>query len=273
MAVTEADVHEARQRAWDVFTRRRTVPVVDGATILASAPVRGLSNDAGIRQAITTPLADGLLDARWRPDVVMAGQHGDALWTAHTGTISGLFVGELWGVPPSGRHAELRYGEFTRVVDGEVVELRVLADLPGLAAGAGWHLFPDAAPAGAGWSGRPAAELDPSRRVCDGIDTELTRTLFDRLRDGVHHDDLFAPTARRWSCHGLDQVPEDELAVGSDVRIVDGEFAASCSWPTDGGTPSMMFFVRDGDRFVASWTLVDLIHRAATRGDDLLARS
>lgn len=251
------------------------MPVVDGAHILTSAPVSGLSNDAGIRQAITMPLAEGLLDATWRPDIVMAGHDGDVLWTAHTGTIAGLFLGELWGVPPSGRHAEIRYGEFTRVVDGDVVELRVLADLPGLAAQAGWQLFSDASHPGSGWSGRHSSELDPASRVSDEFETERTAALLERHESAGtdERDALFRPDARRWTCHGFEQMAAGDGLGPAEVRIVDGEFAATCRWPTDGGSPWMTFLVREDDHFVASWNLVDLVHLAAQRGEDLLART
>lgn len=276
--MTGAETHEARHRAWNVFTGAVRAPLGEQARILTSAPVSGLVDDADLHRHITGPLADGLLDAVWRPDVLLAGTDGDDLWTAHTGTMAGLFVDTLWGIPPSGRHAEIRYGEFTRLVGGEVVELRVLADLPGLAAQSGWHLFGPTELADGGWSGRPVRDLDPSRRPPDEIEAERTAALLGQLTalPPSDQDTLFHEGARRWRCHGLAHVPTAQTVTApADVSITDGEFAAACHWPDDddGGVRSMSFYVRDGDRFAASWLLVDLVHAVAQQGGDLLARS
>ncbi|MEM8708647.1 MAG: hypothetical protein AAGE98_19450 [Actinomycetota bacterium] len=289
MVGTNTQVIEAKRRSWDIFSGVSRGRLPDDARIHTSAPVAGLVGDAAVNREITGPLHDAILDARWHPDLFLAGEHDDQVWVAHTGTIRGVFINPLWGIPASGRAAEIRYGEFTRTQDGQVIELRVMADLPGLAAQSGWHLFGDGSVTPSPSPSR--ARYDPWATTPDPAETAATATLLGELLADPGAASLFAPDHTWHGCHGVLQgvgrAPHDERAIVPGVTdlstaptdgavvIADGLHGAICDWPTDGDASAvrtMRFLDRREDQFVRSWVLVDLIDAAARRGVRLLER-
>lgn len=101
----------------------------------ASRPVEALRGPEGVAEGFLAPLRAALTGLH-RRDLLWIG--GDSpreeggWWCAGLCHYVGVHEGALWGVPPSGRLAMLRSGEFHRVEGGRVVGSRVILDLPDL---------------------------------------------------------------------------------------------------------------------------------------------
>jgi predicted ester cyclase len=90
----------------------------------------------------------------------------DGQWIATTGHVIGLFTNALFGVPPTGRIAYLRFGRFERMQGDCIVETLLIFDVPGLMMQAG--AWPLALPLGP-----PMMVPGPSTR--DGVDPPGSR--------------------------------------------------------------------------------------------------
>ncbi|MEM8555283.1 MAG: ester cyclase [Pseudomonadota bacterium] len=79
-------------------------------------------------------------------------------WVATTGQITGPARGRVWRLPDlGGQVANLRFGEFYRIAEGEIVEIRCLYDILGLLAQCGHRLLPP-------FEGRPEIPQGPAKK-------------------------------------------------------------------------------------------------------------
>ncbi|MEM9465979.1 MAG: ester cyclase [Actinomycetota bacterium] len=143
MSPIAEDVSAAKRLVWDAWWRRSDSALHPDVVFHGPAPIGRLDGAGAVFDSIHVPLNRALLSSRWEPYLFLGGRWDDEVWVAHSGHITGVFVEPLWGIPPSGRTAALRYGDFARVEAGRVVELRVLFDIVGFAAQAGIHLLPE----------------------------------------------------------------------------------------------------------------------------------
>ena len=256
---TAADVQAAKQLVWDVWSGAERTALHPDVECHVSAPVGRLDGAPAVHETVHIPMARGLIDPRWEPYLFLGGVWGDDVWVAHTGHITGVFAEALWGVPPSGRTASLRYGDFARVENGKIVELRVLFDLVGFAAQAGIHLLPEP-PARNHLPPGPALANGLTRGQSDPAETEFTLRLVEDMLGGCNrldgsnlasmgmaaywHDDMV------WhgphgigSSYGFDEF--ERFAQGPSVRsfpnrrggfhearFADGLTAAFTGWPS-----------------------------------------
>ncbi len=90
------------------------------------------------------PLLDAMPDLDRRDWIVMAGpdEHGND-WVGCGGHYFGTFVGPWLDIPPTGHLTHMRFHEFYRFVDGKVVEIQTLWDIPEVMMQAGaWPMSP-----------------------------------------------------------------------------------------------------------------------------------
>lgn len=128
-------------------------PFCQAASDFSEAPVRSalagaFSPDAMIRlchpfgdlvgpdafyDAALAPLLKAMPDLERRDLILMAGTtpEGEDLIGA-MGNYMGTFAGSFLDIPPSGHLAHMRYHEFFRVRDGQIVEMQAIWDLPEL---------------------------------------------------------------------------------------------------------------------------------------------
>ena len=189
------------------------------------------------------------------PEMVIADRYLEADWVAVMGSIETDQQKPYLGVPP-GHDRCLRLGMFFRVKANEIVEMRVLFDLPALAAQAGIALLPDFP----GGKNRPSAPEAVSTG-CSTTETEQTRALITSLIGGLNQlegDNLrsmpqqdFWTDDMRWhgpwgigTCHGFGEYLD--FAQGPSVRsfpnrrgiwpkdafVVEGAFGAFTGWPS-----------------------------------------
>ncbi|MFM8737468.1 MAG: ester cyclase [Betaproteobacteria bacterium] len=115
---------------------------------VASHPVNELIGAQQVLGGFLNPLRQAMPDVERRTDVFFAGHWdgridgGAGTWVTCTGHYLGKFLAPLWGIPPTGEPAWLRFGEFYRIEGGRIVEARILLDLIDLARQAGQRLLP-----------------------------------------------------------------------------------------------------------------------------------
>lgn len=107
-------------------------------------PFETLDGGDGFWGEAIAPLAAAWPDLERRDFIVISGsdEHG-ADWVGCGGTYVGTFERPWLDIPPTGRVAHMRYHEFFRVEDGQVVEMQALWDLPEVMMQAGvWPMVP-----------------------------------------------------------------------------------------------------------------------------------
>ncbi|MEL6679608.1 MAG: ester cyclase [Pseudomonadota bacterium] len=256
-----ADVELAKALVWAGAYAGPPLPDLFATDVEAHlfAPVGKVSGRAALWEAVFAPLARAFPDGAHRPYVFLGGTWQGAVWVAATGVIRGTQTQPLWGVPPGAGARCLRFGSFFRVAEGRVVETRMLVDLPGLAAQAGYALLPpfagDAAPAPG-----PRHGSGLMRGPQDAGETAATLALVEDMLGGCNRldgDDLGSMgMAAYWdpemvwhgpwgigSCHGFRAFQDhaqgpsvrsfpDRRGGFHQARIADGVAAAFTGWPS-----------------------------------------
>ncbi|WP_415920691.1 ester cyclase [Tateyamaria sp. SN6-1] len=94
-----------------------------------------------------TPLMTALTRPQRRVDAFFAGDNtlegADGIWVASMGHIMGLFDTAFLGIQPTGKLVMLRFAEFSRVLDGRIVEQAFFCDLLHLMHQAGQYPLPN----------------------------------------------------------------------------------------------------------------------------------
>jgi predicted ester cyclase len=114
------------------------------------------------------PLIEAWPDVERREQIVIAGtdDHGND-WVGCGGYYLGLSLGPWMGIPPTGHIVHMRFHEFFRFVEGRVVEMQSLWDIPEVMMQAGaWPMAPSLGrewhiPAPAGMDGLVDGPSDP----------------------------------------------------------------------------------------------------------------
>ncbi|MEM6939232.1 MAG: nuclear transport factor 2 family protein [Pseudomonadota bacterium] len=109
-------------------------------------PFNTLTGPQEICQEFWGPLMSAMGHLQRREDIFFAGQSDLAaprgVWTLSMGHLMGLFDRGFLGIPPTQKIAMLRYAEFNRVENGQIVETAFFCDLMHLMAQAGIQPFP-----------------------------------------------------------------------------------------------------------------------------------
>jgi len=103
------------------------------AKINIGHPFGELNGPDAYLESCLKPLNQAMPDLERREMIILAGTtpEGDD-WVGTMGNYMGTFVAPLLGIPPTGHLAHMRYHEFFKVVDGKVVEMQAIWDLPEL---------------------------------------------------------------------------------------------------------------------------------------------
>ncbi len=92
------------------------------------------------------PFLTSFTSVQRRPDVFFAGNHQNekdgAVWVVQMGHLMGLFDQPFLGIPPTRKITMLRYAEFNRVENGQIVETAMFCDLIHLMHQAGLQPLP-----------------------------------------------------------------------------------------------------------------------------------
>lgn len=107
-------------------------------------PLGDMTGPDALYDKCYAPLFKAMPDLERRDWILMAGEseHG-GIWVGCGGHYVGTFVSPWLDIPPTGHLAHMRFHEFYNVVDGKVVEIQTLWDIPELMIQAGaWPMAP-----------------------------------------------------------------------------------------------------------------------------------
>ena len=96
------------------------------AVVHLATPLEDLDGPEGLYQQAYAPLRQALPDLERRDTIVMAGPSPQGHnWVGCCGYYTGTFVRPWLDIPPTGHQVAMRFHEFYRMVDGQVVEMQV----------------------------------------------------------------------------------------------------------------------------------------------------
>lgn len=224
-------------------------------------PFEDLDGPNGLFECAYKPLLAAIPDLERRDFIVMAGHAEGNNWVGCAGFYTGVFEQPWLDIPPTQNVVAMRYHEFFRFEDDQVVEMQALWDIPELMMQAdAWPMTPSL---GVEW-------LVPGPATQDGILTSpydqaradaSLQLVLDMLSDMVKHPLSGGPeimqlerywhpkmlwygpagigTNRRISgfrnCHQipfLSALPDRQTATsGKTAMFADGNYVATTGWP------------------------------------------
>ena len=138
-ALYDCDASRLRAQLGEIFAADCLVQLAN--------PLETLDGVAGLYEAAYAPLLAALPDLERRDFLVMAGETRGQNWVGCCGHYMGVFERSWLGIPPTQHLMAMRYHEFFRFEDGQIVEMQALWDIPQLMMQAGaWPLAPSLAP-------------------------------------------------------------------------------------------------------------------------------
>ncbi len=120
-------------------------------------------------------LAEALPDIERRLDIFAGDDYKNEYWVTCLGHLCGTFERSWLGIPPTGRVASLRIGEFYKVRDEKIVRAHILLDIPDLMWQAGVYPFrpmpaaPGMVPGPKKHNGLRLGEDDPQQKTLDTV--------------------------------------------------------------------------------------------------------
>jgi predicted ester cyclase len=226
-------------------------------------PVGELHGAEAVSEHVLRPLHAALPGLTRRDELVLGNRSRVSAgeWVATLGHYVGNFTAPLWGVPPSGKLAFLRCGEFYRLdADGRIAEAFILPDLLDLLRQAGCRpvpfdlgtemLFPGPAshdgvyPAGRDRSDRSAALVEAMLTDLRDYDRQTFQSAGQTGSGGYWHRDMlwFGPggVGANFTYPGFDRdhrVPfltafPDRVGGNHFARFGDGDYVCSGGWPS-----------------------------------------
>ena len=114
------------------------------ATVHLAHPFEDLDGADGLWGEALAPLESAFPDIERRDTIVISGDdESGEHWIGCGGYYTGAWVRPFLAIPPTGQQASMRFHEFFHVVDGSVVEMQALWDIPELMMQAGvWPMGP-----------------------------------------------------------------------------------------------------------------------------------
>ncbi len=220
-------------------------------------PVEMCKSVAEVRERLLDPLAASFPDRWIRTSIALSGEFEGNGWKTYSGHIHGRFVAPLFGIPPTGRIAHVRFGVFERLDGDLIAETLLLLDLPSLMMQAGvWPLAPAIGPAP---MAPPPAAGDAFFPTADTAETKRSLALVEAMIGGLKqfdgslrsmgmrdfwHDDFwwFGPDPigsfqghrdyeRGHQQPFLTAFP-DRVGGNHRARFAQGDFIASTGWPS-----------------------------------------
>jgi predicted ester cyclase len=256
-------------------------------------PLRHLTGAAEIWSQFWRPLLAAIPDLVRRPYLFIGGEFEGGDWVCGTGDLVGTFADD-WlldkiAIPASGTSVRFRFGEFCRVQDGQIVEVRIIVDLPDLMRQAGIDLFESSYGRDI-WIPGPLTGDGVVLEPQDPAESAKTLSLVEEMifgglnkYDGRSQEsqglERFWHSHMVWhgpvgigSAYGLDEFKQnaqgpivrafpDRKGVGHQARIAEGRFAASTGWPSLAGTHQneILGWAPTGGRI--GWNIMDFWSR------------
>lgn len=222
-------------------------------------PFDHLSSIPEVVERFWAPLLNAVPDLERRDDIHLAGHWRDGAWIAATGHYQGNFLRSWLGVAPSMGVVRLRYGEFSRLEHGRIVEQYTIIDLVDfLRQQSLWPLAPSLG----------IGDLVPGPREHDGLlsqpadpaESAHSMQLVEAMIAGLmRYDRVSLDSMEQWkywsenftwygpagigTCRGQEQYRRvhqgpflrafpDRVGGDHKCRIAEGRYVASTGWPS-----------------------------------------
>ena len=241
------------------------------------------------------PLLKAILDLHRRPYHFLAGRFEGGDWVASTGDFIGTFANDWLGIKATGSSVHFRYGEFLKLEEGKVAEVRFLVDLIELIHQTGLRLLPQS-PGKELWIPGPMAGdgvlLEPQDETESKKSLELIESMiFKGLNKYDQKNQDSQDLAKHWHEHMVWHGPigvgsayslndfkksaqgpivsafPDRKGAGHKARVAEGHLAASTGWPSLVGTHKHRFLDWEPTGEKVGWNIMDFWKRD---GDKLL---
>jgi predicted ester cyclase len=92
------------------------------------------------------PFTAAFPDMKKDNNILMAGHYNDGDWVSATGNIVATFENDWIDIPASRGATWVRYGEFHKMVDGKIIETRLIVDILDVMRQSGFRFIPTLAP-------------------------------------------------------------------------------------------------------------------------------
>ncbi len=126
-----------------------------------------------------TPMVAAIPDIRREPYVFLGGEYENQVWVAATGDFVGTFANDWLGIPATRSPVRMRFGEFSRIDNGTVVEVYTLFDLIDLMSQAGFEVLPPCP----GEDLHPPGPLRGNAVLLEPQDDEVSKQSLRQLED------------------------------------------------------------------------------------------
>ena len=267
-----SDIHSENKSALAPFREAlynydptRLAAVIDqlftaDALVQLAHPFETLSGPEALHAEVYRNLAEAIPDLERRDTIVMAGPtaHGDN-WVGCCGYYTGSFEKPWLDIPPTGHQVSMRFHEFYRLVEGRVVEVQSLWDIPEVMMQAGawpmspslgreWHV-PSPAPQNGFVPGPWDAAISSASEklvgdMCDSLGNYATGGVEAMQLEKYWHPrcSWYGPSGigtgrglrgfRNWhQIPFLNGLPDRVGDAGAGHLFADGEFVGFTAWP------------------------------------------
>ncbi len=218
------------------------------------------------------PLRQAVQHMQRRMDVFMAGENSlpdqSGVWVVSMGHLMGLFDVAWLGIPATQKMVMLRYCEFNRVEDNQIVETAMYFDIPHLMAQVGINPFPEQTAAqlvqpgpmthtGLMFDAQDPAEGERTLAAIDFMVNDIKtwrggeqgESLVDELRRSWNEDMIWWGPTGIGATYTIERYAEqhsgpfraglkDRTFNGHVCRLAEGEFGAFFGWPNLTVTPN-----------------------------------
>lgn len=229
------------------------------ARIHLAYPFEDLDGPRELYRRVYRPLLDALPDLERRDFIVIAGSADTGDWVGCAGYYIGVFERPWLDIPATRQPVTLRFHEFFRVVDGRIVEMQALWDIPEVMLQArAWPLAPSLGvaihvPGPATQDGLVSPPRDPQRAAASVI---LVREMLGglarysagghaamRLADfwhpkmtwygpaGIGTNRRIEGFRQRHQIPFLNAMPDREALLANGALFGDGNYVGFTAWP------------------------------------------
>jgi len=258
-------------------------------------PFHELKGAKAVAENFWVPFLSALQRVQRRQDVFIAGLNEiddfQSVWVVSMGHLMGLFDAPFLGIPPSRKITMLRYAEFNRVENGQIVETAMFCDLIHLMHQAGLQPLPPQ-------TGQHLIQPGPATHdglLFDATDVrpgKLTLELINRMINDINGAKSLSPQeelARCWhddmiwwgpdgigATYTIDRYIEqhqrpfrtqlaDRKFNGHVCRLAEGNFGGFFGWPNLTLTPTGGYMGLPGTGRPADMRVVDMYRRSGDK--------
>jgi predicted ester cyclase len=224
-------------------------------------PINAITGSANVMSTFWQPFLHALPDVERRDDIFIASHFKNGNWVGATGYYTGTFANDWLGIRATGAVLNVRFGEFSRLENGKVVEVYIVLDILDVLRQAGQ--WPKGLPTGLGVTEHvpgPGSRDGVSVVVGDPLESMQSLRLVEAMIAGLmsydqktlesmgmerfwHPQMMWYGPAGIGSCRrlkGFQDVHQiaflrafpDRIGGDHKARLGDGAYVGSTGWPS-----------------------------------------